>query len=583
MIASENRLSELARPSHEFPRRFVASNLVVNDWSDVAPYFDELAAREIQSAAELESFLLDLSELNALVSEEESRRYIAMTCATDDAEAEAAFTRYVEEIAPHLKEARDRLNRKIAASPFASELRAARFEVFLRSCLNSVELFREANIPIETELEKLSQKYQKIFGAMTVEWEGREITIPQALAMLEENDRTVRQNAYELVAKRRLADKEEIEDLFDEMVAKRQKVARNAGFKNYRDFRFRELERFDYTPEECARYADAVERHIVPIVREQAQERKKNLKLDVLRPWDVECDPLGRAPLHPFKSADELSAGCSRIFHRLDSELGDQFDRMRELGLLDLSSRKGKAPGGYQSDLSEVRLPFIFMNAVGTNDDVATLLHEAGHAFHNFAVRDEPLHAYRHAPMEISEVASMSMELLAMPYLDEFYSKSEQARIIRSELANKLSLLAWIAIIDSFQRWVYTNEGHSRDERKAYWRSLVDRFGSGVNFEGYEDARDYRWQAQLHIFEVPFYYIEYGIAQLGALQVWSNSRRDSAAALRGYKHGLALGGSRPLPHLFEAAGIRFDFSAAIMQSLASELREVMDEQARLER
>jgi oligoendopeptidase F len=582
MTTSENRLAELTRPSREFPRRYAASHLMLNSWSDVAPYFDELAERPIQSASQFEDWLLDLSELSALISEEESRRYIAMTCATDDAEAEAAFTRFIEEISPRLKEARDRMNRLIAASPFAEDLQPVRYEVFLRSCRNAVELFREENVPLETELDKLSQKYQKIFGAMTVEWEGCEITIPQALAKLEESDRAVRQRAFELVANRRLADKDGLEDLFDEMIAKRQQIARNAGFKNYRDYKFRELERFDYSPEDCARYADAVEQHIVPIVREQAAERTKNLKLESLRPWDVECDPLGRAPLHPFKTADELSAGCSRIFHRLDSGLAAQFDRMIEVGLLDLSSRKGKAPGGYQGDLSEVRLPFIFMNAVGTNDDVATLLHEAGHAFHNFAVREEPLHAYRRAPMEISEVASMSMELLAMPFLDEFYSKSEQARTIRSELSGKLSLLAWIATIDSFQHWVYTHEGHTRDERKAYWRSLLDRFGAGVNFEGYENARDYRWHAQLHIFEVPFYYIEYGIAQLGALQVWSNSRKNSAAALRDYKRGLALGGSRPLPKLFEASGIRFDFSAEIMKSLAADLRKVMAEQARLE-
>ncbi len=581
MITIENRVAELKRPSTEFPRNFLASGLTLSNWADVAPYYQDLEERQVESAAQLENWIADSSELSSFLAEESSRRYIAMTCSTDNEQAEKAYMVFVEEIAPRMKEAQDRLNRKLVANSWASTL-GPRYEVFMRSCLNSVDLFREENVAIETELERLSQQYQKLFGAMTVQWQGAEITIPRALAKLEETDRSVREAAYKLVAERRLKDRDELENIFDQMLVKRHQIALNAGFENYRDFKFREYERFDYTAEDCEAYHKAVAELVVPVLREASRARKEALGVELLRPWDLECDPHGREPLHPFGMAEELIRACSRVFHRVDRELGDQFDKMNEFGLLDLSSRKGKAPGGYQSDLAEVRLPFIFMNAVGTNDDVFTLLHEGGHAFHAFAVRDEELYAYRHAPMEFSEVASMSMELLAMPELNEFYSQADLARTIRTEMEGKLALLCWIATIDAFQHWIYTHPGHTREQRRDHWRSLVEKFGAGADHTGYESARDYRWHAQLHLFEVPFYYIEYGIAQLGAFQIWSRSRKDSAEALRGYKHGLSLGGSRPLPKLFSAAGIKFDFTAEMIAPLMQEVREEMARQAKIE-
>ncbi|MBK6767248.1 MAG: M3 family oligoendopeptidase [bacterium] len=582
MATTENRVAELTRPSIEYPRRFLAAGLSLANWTDVAGYYADLEGRSLNSTADVENWLADASELGAFLSEDSSRRYIAMTCATEDEAAERAYMQFVEEISPRMKEAQDRLNRKLVACPWASGL-SAKYEVYLRSCRNSVELFREENVAIEIELDRLSQQYQKLFGAMTVQWQGTEITIPRAMALLEEPDRAVREQVYTLVAERRLKDCDALEDIFDEMVRKRHQIAQNAGFENFRDYMFRVYERFDYTPEDCAAYHTAVATLVVPVLREAAQYRKRALGVDTLRPWDMECDPFGRAPLHPFSGAEDLVASSSRIFHRVDAELGEQFDRMRDLGLLDLSSRKGKAPGGYQSDLAELRLPFIFMNAVGTNDDVFTLLHEGGHAFHAFAVRDEALHAYRHAPMEFSEVASMSMELLAMPMLDEFFGSEDQARTIRTELEGKIALLAWIATIDAFQHWIYTHPEHSREQRKEHWRGLVTKFGAGADHSGFEGARDYRWHAQLHIFEVPFYYIEYGIAQLGALQIWSHSRKNQGEALRNYKHGLSLGGSRPLPKLYSAAGISLDFSAGMIAPLMQEVRDEMTRQAALER
>lgn len=578
-----NRIAELKRPSPQFPRNYVPAELVIDSWEHIRPLFEELLNRELQSPQDLEKWLHDISEVQAVISEEAARRYIAMTCATDDKDAEKAYIDYIENIQPKTKPYADKINHKLAESPYAKEIDADRYGILLRSCQNSIDLFRDENVALETELNKLSQNYNKITGAQTVEFNGKEYTLQQMSLFLEEQSRPLRQQAWEAMTGRRLQDAEALDELLDQMLVLRQRVAKNAGFNNFRDYQFRVYERFDYSPEDCFKFHDTVECYVVPVMRKAMQARKEALQLDILRPWDTACDPYGRTALHPFVDTDQLVTGCQNIFNKVDAELGGHFAEMIRYGLLDLESRKGKAPGGYQEDLSESRLPFIFTNAVGLNRDVFTLLHEGGHAFHQFLVQAEPLLAYRHAPIEFCEVASMGMELLSMPYLDEFYSPTEVARTVRDELENKLALLPWVASIDAFQHWLYTNPGHTREERCDFWVELTERFGSGVDHTGYEQAQRYRWQAQLHIFEVPFYYIEYGIAQLGALQVWSNYRKHPAATIEAYKAALKLGGTKALPELFDAATIRFDFTKETLQPLMAEVQEELEHQAQLER
>jgi oligoendopeptidase F len=389
---------------------------------------------------------------------------------------------------------------------------------------------------------------------------------------LEEPDRALRQEAWELVAKRRLQEAEKFEDIFDQLIDLRERIGRNAGFKNYRDYAFRRLGRFDYTPEDCAHFHDAVAREVMPVVRELHADRRHQLGLDKLHPghlhpWDLAVDPQNRPPLKPFAGVGEMVSRTQKVFDRLDGELAGGFRLMQDLHLLDLDNRKGKAPGGYQQNLSEARVPFIFMNAVGQQRDVETILHEAGHAFHALAAKDEDLYAYRSAPIEFCEVASMSMELLGNEFIEEFYSAADANRARRVHLEGVVGVFPWIATVDEFQHWIYTHPGHSRAERAAAWLELMDRFGGDVDWSGYEAARAHLWHRQLHIFLHPFYYIEYGIAQLGALQVWANSKRDKAKALADYKKSLALGGSRPLPELFAAAGCKFEFSAATIKPL----------------
>jgi oligoendopeptidase F len=579
-------------PAHK-PRTFVPHTIDLGDWPQIAPLFDQLEARaaQCQSAADLERWLLDWSELSAALDEESSRRYIAMTCHTDSVDAEKAYLYFVENVEPQLKprqfalekiyiRRRDELHESQTSSAMGKNMgtREARpsenrYFVFDRDVKNHVELFRPENVALETEDAKLCQQYQKLTGSLTVNFRGVEKTLVQMGRYLEEPDRALRQEAWELVARRRLQEVDNFDEIFDRLIELREQTARNAGFKNYRDYAFRRLGRFDYTPEDCTRFHDAVAREVMPAVRELHAARRHQLGLDKLhpghlRPWDLAVDPQNRPPLKPFGQVGEMVSRTQKIFDRLDGELGDGFRQMQDLRLLDLDNRKGKAPGGYQQTLAEARVPFIFMNAVGQQRDVETILHEAGHAFHALAARDEDLHAYRNnPPIEFCEVASMSMELLGNEFIEEFYSAADANRARRVHLEGVIGVFPWIATVDEFQHWVYTHPGHSRAERAAAWLELMDRFGGDVDWSGYEAARANLWHRQLHIFTHPFYYIEYGIAQLGALQVWANSKRDKAKTLDDYKKSLALGGSRPLPELFQAAGCKFQFDAATIKPL----------------
>jgi oligoendopeptidase F len=550
-------------------RRFVPAKVNWSDWNEIAPLYDSLEKRAAacRTPAELEQWLLDWGELSAALDQDGSERYIAMTCHTDDPEIEKAYLHFVEHIQPETKPREFKLAQLFVAHPLRKELPRPRYEVFDRATALQVELFRPENVPLETEEAKLGQQYQKLCGALTVEYGGKERTLVEMARYQEEPDRQVRQETWELVANRRLREVEAIEIIMDELIKLRQQIARNAGFKNYVDYAFRSRRRFDYTPEDCLRFHDAIASEVMPVLRGLQAERRRQLRLDALRPWDLGVDPANRPPLRPFENVDAMVASTQKIFDRLDPSLAAGFQQMRDLRLLDLANRKGKAPGGYQSTLAEARLPFIFMNAVGVQRDVETILHEAGHAFHALATRGEDLYAYRDAPIEFCEVASMSMELLGNEFIENFYAAPEATRARRDHLEGIVKVFPWIATVDAFQHWIYSHPGHTRAERRAAWEDLMRRFGGDVDWSGYEDARGYLWHRQLHIFLHAFYYVEYGIAELGALQVWANSRKDKARALADYKRGLALGGSRPLPELFAAAGCRFDFSAATIKPL----------------
>lgn len=556
-------------------REFVPTDFDVADWSAIEPMTQKLLDRAINSPAELEKWLLDLSELSAVIDEYGSRRYIEKSCHTEDKEIEKAFLHFVENIEPKFKPVIFALQKKFLDSSYRSKLVDKRFEILSRQWKADVELFRDENVALETDVTKLVTDYDKICGSMMVEFRGKEYTLQQLAKFTEEPDRNTREEAWKLSTSRRMQDREKIEEIFDKLMPLRQKIATNAGMPDFRAFMWKSLKRFDYTPQDCLTFSEAIAEAVVPLVDELDKQRAADLKLEKLRPWDLAVDPQNRPPLRPFDDADipGFVSKTHAIFQRLSPQLADDFDRLRVHNNLDLGSRKGKQPGGYQSTLNEVREPFIFMNAAGLQRDVETLLHEAGHAFHAVAAREEPLVFLRHAPMEFCEVASMSMELFGAEHLDVFYNPADHARARRVHLEGIIRFFPWMATIDSFQHWLYTHPAPTREQRTTEWLRLLNRFGSKTDWSGFEEARAAMWQRQLHLFHVPFYYVEYGIAQLGALQLWMKAKEDTQRALNNYRAGLKLGGTRPLPDLFKAAGIQFDFSEKTIRPLMNAIRE----------
>jgi oligoendopeptidase F len=557
-----------------FTRTFVPANADMGDWAQIEPLFKTLLARRPDSVGDLEQWLKDCSELWSAIGEERSKRHIAMTSHTDDPASAAAHQRFIEDIEPHVKSFSDAIEKAYLENPVRSQLPSERYALMDRKIANSAALYREENVPIETQESLLESEYHKTMGAMTVTVDGAELTPDQASKYLEERNRSVREQVWRQIVTRRLQDKDSLDTIYDRLVRLRTEIAANAGFPNYRDYMFRRMERFDYTPDDCFRYHEAVERAVVPVLRNILQRRQKLLKLDVLRPWDRQVDPLDRPPLRPFANAAELVRGTREIFSRVHPAFGSQFEFLVERGLLDLESRKGKAPGGYQATLSEQRVPFIFMNAAGRDGDIRTLVHEGGHAFHMLAARDEPLLHYRHAPTEFCEVASMGMELLATPHLGSFYKRPEDCnRSYRTKLEEVVQLFSTIATGDAFQHWIYTHPDHTRAERSALWRQLVTRYVPVENWDGLEEEQASSWHRIIHFFAYPFYLMEYAIAQIGALQVWLRSRQNYSEAVERYWSALVLGGSRTLPDLFEAAGGHFGFDYKTLHPLMDAVEE----------
>ncbi|HEX5574375.1 MAG TPA: M3 family oligoendopeptidase [Gemmatimonadales bacterium] len=554
--------------------------LAKSEWVDIAPYFDELAARELGPES-IEAWLSEWSRLEELVTEAAARAMIAYTVDTSDRDKEADHLRFSSEILPQMEERSVALARKLLETGYATPALTTTLARFR----TQIEIFREENVPIFATLEEHSARYQRITGSMTAEWDGVERPLPQLQPFLKSPDRAVRERAFRASSQPYIEQRADLAALFDRMYELRMRAARNAGFANFRDYIFPAKFRFDYTPADCERFHEAVEETVAPAVERVLEFRRQRLGLDRLRPWDLSVDPYREKPLRPFSDAAELVTKAKRVFDRVDPSFGGEFQTMIDEGLLDLESRKGKAPGGYCETLHFHGRPFIFMNAVGVVDDVMTLLHEAGHAFHTFASHPLPLIWQRHPGSEAAELASMSMEFLASPHLAQpvgYFNQAEARSAWLEHLEDVLLSLVHIASVDAFQTWIYTSgEGGDASARDDMWLKLRRRFERGVDWGGLDRERVARWYRQLHIFMYPFYYIEYGIAQLGALQVWRNSLADPAAAVARYRDALALGAVRRLPEIYNTAGARLTFDAAAIGELV-ELVEGRIEELRAE-
>lgn len=561
-------------------RKFLPDNFVIDAWEKLLPFYEDLKNREINSLNALEKFLFDRSELEAVLEEDMAWRYIKMNIDTTNKNLQESFEFFVTQISPNIAPYDDVLNKKIIASKFASELKGDAYKIYIRGIKKSIELYREENIPIITQLQTDQQKYGAVFAAMTVEIDGKTLTLQQAAKYFKENDRAKREEVFRKVNTRRLQDKDELNKLFNHLIELRHKIAQNAGFKNYRDYKHEELGRFDYKVEDCFSFHDAIASEVMPIINRIDEERKNALKLDSLKPWDTEVDISGKAPLKPFESGAEMLAKTIKAFYRLDSYFGQCIEIMKEMGHLDLDSRIGKAPGGFNYPLYEIGVPFIYMNAAGTLRDLVTMVHEGGHAVHSFLSRDLELSEFKSVPSEVAELASMGMELISMDFWDEFFSNEEDLKRAKKEQLEKvIGTLPWVAAIDKFQHWIYENPTHTDEERYKKWNEIINTFGSGIiDWKGFEEIRSNMWQKQLHLYEVPFYYIEYGMAQLGAIALWRNFKQNTEKTVEQYKEALKLGYTKSIEEIYKTAGIEFNFSGEyvkeLMQFINDELKKL---------
>jgi len=558
-------------------RTYIPSELKMQ-WENLEPVFNDLINRPLKSAADLEQWLRDRSEIEAALEEDFAWRYIRMTCDTTDQKLLSDFQYFATEIEPKIAPLSNELNKKFIESPFTEQLDEKKYHVYIRGVKKALELFREENIPLLTQIQVEQQKYQGITGSMSVKIAGQEYTLEQAAVFLKDPKRKVRQEAWEAITARRLEDKEKLDDLFNSLLKLRHQVALNAGFENFRDYMFQALGRFDYTPADCYDFHKAIQEEILPLLKIQAEKRLKALELNELKPWDMDVDISGNPALKPFSNGEELIEKSINCFRELSPYIGERLEIMKANNLFDVDSRKGKAPGGYNYPLAESGAPFIFMNSAGTFRDLTTMVHEGGHAVHTFITAGLELNDFKHLPSEVAELASMSMELISMDHWDKFFDNSEDLiRAKKDQLKDVLKTLPWVAVIDQFQHWIYTNPTHTSEERAEAWAKIFEPFGNNfADWSEHPNALENLWQKQLHIFEVPFYYIEYGIAQLGAIAVWKNYKNDPEKGLSNYLDALKLGYTKTIKEIYETAGIEFNFTAAYVNELADFVQKELD-------
>ena len=555
-------------------RKFVPENLNIDSWNKVEPLFENLLKRSINSKKELENWMKDRSELNSVMNEDLAWRYIKMNINTKDEKLAKKFHFWIKEISPNLAPYSHKLNIKLIESPFLNELEHEKYNIYLRSVKKQIEIYREENIPLFTEMEAKQQEYGMISAKMTVEFDGKSLTMQQASLILKDTDREKRKTIYNLIQKRRLEDEEKLDNLYDELIILRQKIAKNAGYNNYRDYMFSAMGRFDYKPEDCFDFHNAISKKIVPIITSFEKKRKKELNYVNYRPWDTAVDVDGLKPLKPFNGGNELTDLTIKCFSKLRPYFGNCISIMKEMKHLDLESKEGKAPGGFMYPLHEIGVPFIYMNSVGSQRDLVTMVHEGGHAIHSFLCRNLELTEFKSTPSEVAELASMAMELLSMDHWDTFYeNENELKRAKLEQLEKALGTLPWVAAIDKFQHWVYTNK-HTSKERKEKWLEIDSELGNQViNWDGQVSAQKIMWQRQLHLYEVPFYYIEYGMAQLGAIAVWRSYKKNGEEAIENYINALKLGYTKSIGEIYKTAGIKFDFSEEYVNELALFIKE----------
>jgi oligoendopeptidase F len=557
---------------------FIPDGFVLNNWDDLKIKYEELESRKINDLNSQLKWIKDRSDLDSFISEDLAWRYINYTRYTSNTSYKSKYEYFINEIQPHISLIDNGLNKKLIEVIDISQYPDESFRIYFRCIEQDIKLFREENVPIYTKIDLKSNEYSELVASLSINYNRNNITLQQAAALLESPSRSIRKTVYEKVKDVRLEYKSKINDNYSELIKLRHQVALNAGHSNYRDYSFQAMCRFDYTIDQNLKLLDSIRDEIIPVVKILEERRRTKLNIRKLRPYDMAVDVESDKTLIPFKTTNQLIEKSISCFNSLGYQLGNYLLKMKELSLFDLDSRKGKAPGGYNYPLDRTGAPFIFMNSAQRLGDMVTLMHEGGHAVHSFLSHPIDLVYFKHPPSEVAELASMSMELLSMEHWNIFFkSKEELRRAKLKHLSDILRILPWIAIIDKFQHWVYTNPDHSVEERLTTWKNIYTEYSTGViQWDGYEDYMNILWQKQGHLFDVPFYYIEYAIAQLGAIAIWKNYKENKQSAIEQYMAALKLGYTRSIPEIYEMAGIKFDFSASYISSLAAFLLEEIE-------
>ncbi len=561
-------------------KNFLNPEFKIKKLSDIEPFFKEILQCEISDKETLENLIKTVGELYEKIEEDYAWTYINMTRDTNNEEYQKAYKFFSNEISPQYEKYAFEINKKIINSGFADKIDKY-LERIIVKMHNSIDLFREENLPIKTDIRNLTTEYQKIAASLTVKIDGKEYTLIKAAKFLKDKDREKRKTAFDAVCKVRMENREKINNLLDKMLTLRKTIAKNAGFDNYRDYRFKELDRTDYTVDDCRSFHNSIKKSAVPIYKKFMKIKAETLGIEKIKPYDKVAPSKDDKDLVPYKEIDELINKTIKIFSDIKPLFGETIAKMKDLKLLDLENRKGKAPGGYNYPLLKTGLPFIFMNAIKVHSDMRVLMHEGGHAVHSVAAKDQFPFFYRFTPSEVAELASMSMELLTMDKWNEFYKDEIMLKQAKKEqLEGIITIFPWICIIDEFQHWLYEHYNHTASERETAFDNIILSYGEDIiDWSGYDDYRKILWQKQSHLFSSPFYYIEYAFAQLGALQVWKNYRENGDKAIDDYFKALSLGASESIPNTYKTAGIKFDFSeqttGELMEFLFEEYKKLL--------
>ncbi|MGG0198836.1 M3 family oligoendopeptidase [Bacillus anthracis] len=528
-----------------------------------------LLNKRISSKLDLENWLKEQSKMIWEIEEQLRSHYIAFQCNTDDEEIKDTFEHDQQFVKPLLKRYQNLLDNKYLESPFRMELDSNLYGLLDAKIKNAQKLFCEDNIELEIKEDKLVTEYFEITGGLSAIWDGEEKTITELQSYLQDSNRDIRKKAKAIISEQFLSVEKELQNILNQLIEIRHQKANNIQLENYRDYMFKKYERFDYSAKDCYELAESIRKYVVPLKDKILLEKKEKLQVDTLRPWDVSAVTPDQKVLKPIANENDLIEKSTHIFNKLDVEFSTLLNRMYKHDCLDLTSRKGKAAGGFCEYLPASQLSYIFMNLNYTQDDIITFIHEMGHSIHNELIKPLKLRQYIEIPAETAELASMTMELFSLNYWDTFYTNKKdlkQAKI--NYFKDVISYLPVMLIVDQFQHWLYENPTHTSEERNEKYLQLQKHYQSNViHIDGYENWIATSWLPVLHIFEVPFYYIEYAIAQLGAVQMYKQYKEDPKQALENYKKALSLGSSQSIKEVYEAAGIRFDFSGETIKEL----------------